>query len=275
MWLLFDQEQYWFCAIKNGRPSVPILQFCLRNSTLLMLTLSKTFYIVKFCTEFCFTIILSAFQCCFSYKHRTNPLSQLYSVLILCFQMSVEASEEFESQQELQNDYESQDDRSNDDAGQDPDQEDQDQDGQDEDHDNSFIIKLRGLPWTVTNKDIVNFLKDIAIADGENGVHLITYSRNSTRPNGEAFVVCASENDYKKSFYYNKKTIGKRYIESKLHGVGGVGLVRFFLNKNFFHSFQCSTWRFRKYYAKTKHCSTRHRCQIERTTVAGHWGGNC
>lgn len=129
--------------------------------------------------------------------------------------MSVEAGEEFEPQQELQNDYESQDDRSNDDQGQDPDQEDQDQDGQDEDHDNSFIIKLRGLPWTVTNKDIVNFLKDIAIADGENGVHLITYSRNSTRPNGEAFVVCASENDYKKSFYYNKKTIGKRYIESK------------------------------------------------------------
>lgn len=80
----------------------------------------------------------------------------------------------------------------------------------------SFIIKLRGLPWTVTNKDIVNFLKDIAIADGENGVHLITYSRNSTRPNGEAFVVCATEDDYKKSFYYNKKTIGKRYIESKL-----------------------------------------------------------
>lgn len=127
--------------------------------------------------------------------------------------MSVETSEEFGFQQELQNENESQDARSNDEQGQE--QDDQDQDGQDEDHDNSFIIKLRGLPWTVTNKDIVNFLKDIAIADGENGVHLITYSRNSTRPNGEAFVVCASEDDYKKSFYYNKKTIGKRYIESK------------------------------------------------------------
>lgn len=120
--------------------------------------------------------------------------------------MSVDTKDEY-GEQQMKNDYDNQDDPSNDGN-------DQDHDGQDDDHDNSFIIKLRGLPWTVTNKDIVNFLKDIAIADGENGVHLITYSRNSTRPNGEAFVVCASENDYKKSFYYNKKTIGKRYIES-------------------------------------------------------------
>lgn len=141
----------------------------------------------------------------------------MLSFFVLLFQMSVEASEEFELQeQELQNDNESQGgDQSNDDQGQEQDDPDQ-EGGQDEEHDNSFIIKLRGLPWTVTNKDIVNFLKDIAIADGENGVHLITYSRNSTRPNGEAFVVCASEDDYKKSFYYNKKTIGKRYIESEL-----------------------------------------------------------
>lgn len=128
-------------------------------------------------------------------------------------QMSTEVAEEFGFQQESQNDNDSQENPSNDDQVQD--QNDQEQDGQDDDHDNSFIIKLRGLPWTVTNKDIVNFLKDIAIADGENGVHLITYSRNSTRPNGEAFVVCATEDDYKKSFYYNKKTIGKRYIESE------------------------------------------------------------
>lgn len=125
--------------------------------------------------------------------------------------MSAEVGEEFQFQEELANDNENQDDPGNEDDAQD--QAGPEQDGQDEDHDNSFIIKLRGLPWTVTNKDIVNFLKDIAIADGENGVHLITYSRNSTRPNGEAFVVCASEDDYKKSFYYNKKTIGKRYIE--------------------------------------------------------------
>lgn len=134
--------------------------------------------------------------------------------------MSIEPQDESESQQELENKNEDEDNHAMD---QDPDQ--------DKDHDNSFIIKLRGLPWTVTNKDILNFLKDIAIADGENGVHLITYSRNSTRPNGEAFVVCATEDDYKKSFYYNKKTIGKRYIESKFTKIKEVAIVNILLNE--------------------------------------------
>ena len=82
--------------------------------------------------------------------------------------------------------------------------------------DQSWIIKLRGLPWTVTNQDILDFLDGVEVNDDANGVHLITYARNSTRPNGEAFVVCASEEDYKRAFDFNKKTMGHRYIESKL-----------------------------------------------------------
>lgn len=86
-----------------------------------------------------------------------------------------------------------------------------------ESNDQSFIIKLRGLPWTVTSEDILKFLDGVKVSEEDGGgVHLITYSRNSTRPNGEAFVVCASEDDYKKAFYYNKKNMGHRYIESKL-----------------------------------------------------------
>lgn len=83
--------------------------------------------------------------------------------------------------------------------------------------DSSCIIKLRGLPWTVTSQDIIDFLDGVQVKDDVEGVHLITYSRNSTRPNGEAFVVCATDDDYKKAFFYNKKTMGHRYIESKLY----------------------------------------------------------
>lgn len=79
------------------------------------------------------------------------------------------------------------------------------------------IIKLRGLPWTVTAKDILQFLDGVEVADGEFGVHLITYSRNHTRPNGEAFVECASEEDYKRAFTFDKKTMGHRYIESNFY----------------------------------------------------------
>lgn len=81
---------------------------------------------------------------------------------------------------------------------------------------NSFIIKLRGLPWTVTSEEIREFLKDVEISNGDEGVHLITYSRNGTRPNGEAYVECADEKSFNHAFTYNKKILGHRYIESML-----------------------------------------------------------
>lgn len=76
----------------------------------------------------------------------------------------------------------------------------------------SNIIKLRGLPWNVTAKEIITFLDGVEIVDGENGVHLITSPRDG-RPNGEAFVECNSEGDYTKAFEYHEKMLGHRYIE--------------------------------------------------------------
>lgn len=81
--------------------------------------------------------------------------------------------------------------------------------------DSAWIVKLRGLPWSVTAQDIMDFLCDVEVSGGSNGVHLITYSRNSSRPNGEAFVVCATEDSYNKAFQYNKQSMGHRYIESE------------------------------------------------------------
>lgn len=79
----------------------------------------------------------------------------------------------------------------------------------------AWIVKLRGLPWSVTAQDIMDFLAGVEVSGGPNGVHLITYSRNSSRPNGEAFVVCATEESYHKAFAYNKQSMGHRYIESE------------------------------------------------------------
>lgn len=112
-----------------------------------------------------------------------------------------------------------------------------------ESNDQSFIIKLRGLPWTVTIEDILKFLDGVKVSEEDGGgVHLITYSRNSTRPNGEAFVVCASEDDYKKAFYYNKKNMGHRYIESRF--IALTLMTRYsYLIATSACSFQCSTRR--------------------------------
>lgn len=76
------------------------------------------------------------------------------------------------------------------------------------------IIKLRGLPWNSSSKDVLEFLKDCQVSDGEKGVHLAISHRDG-RPNGEAFVEMASLVDVEKSFEYNKQILGHRYIESK------------------------------------------------------------
>ncbi|XP_055700404.1 heterogeneous nuclear ribonucleoprotein H isoform X2 [Phlebotomus papatasi] len=75
------------------------------------------------------------------------------------------------------------------------------------------IIKLRGLPWNVTVKEIKEFLKDVEFVNGDDGIHLVTSPRDG-RPNGEAFVECASEKDFNLAFEYNKNVMGHRYIES-------------------------------------------------------------
>jgi hypothetical protein len=74
------------------------------------------------------------------------------------------------------------------------------------------VIKLRGLPWNVSVKEILEFLKDVNVKNGEKGVHLAISPRDG-RPNGEAFVECVSEEDFNKSFDYNKNILGHRYIE--------------------------------------------------------------
>lgn len=80
--------------------------------------------------------------------------------------------------------------------------------------DSCHIVKLRGLPWNVSVEDIFEFLKGVEVLRQDNGVHLITSPRDG-RPNGEAFVECASEDDFNKAFDYHKKVMGHRYIESK------------------------------------------------------------
>lgn len=76
------------------------------------------------------------------------------------------------------------------------------------------IVKLRGLPWNSTSKDILDFLKDCQVLGGEKGVHLAISHRDG-RPNGEAFVEFADPADVDKAFDYNKQILGHRYIESK------------------------------------------------------------
>lgn len=97
------------------------------------------------------------------------------------------------------------------------------------------VIKLRGLPWNVTNQEILKFLTDIEVKGGEDGIHLITSPKDG-RPNGEAFIECATEKDFDAAFDHNKKVMGHRYIESEFCCLSKFNLKKKILNENLFIS---------------------------------------
>ncbi|XP_057802430.1 uncharacterized protein LOC131017686 isoform X4 [Salvia miltiorrhiza] len=71
------------------------------------------------------------------------------------------------------------------------------------------VLRLRGLPFTATKEDIINFFKDFDLS--EDKVHLIANSEG--RPAGESFVEFGSPEDSKAAMSKDRMTLGYRYIE--------------------------------------------------------------
>lgn len=78
------------------------------------------------------------------------------------------------------------------------------------------IIRIRGLPWNTTVREICDFFEGVNILNGENGVHLITLATNNTKPLGEAYIELASHEDFELAKSFHKKNLGTRYIEGIL-----------------------------------------------------------
>ncbi|XP_056643648.1 heterogeneous nuclear ribonucleoprotein H-like [Diorhabda carinulata] len=83
------------------------------------------------------------------------------------------------------------------------------------DNDDGFIAKLRGLPWSATQDDILSFFTDsfanCKILGGKSGIHMTT-SREG-RPSGEAFVEFETADDLEMALQKDREHIGNRYIE--------------------------------------------------------------
>ncbi|XP_047942343.1 epithelial splicing regulatory protein 1-like isoform X3 [Salvia hispanica] len=71
------------------------------------------------------------------------------------------------------------------------------------------VLRLRGLPFSATKDDIINFFKDFALS--EDKVHLIANSEG--RPAGESFVEFESPEESKAAMSKDRMTLGYRYIE--------------------------------------------------------------
>lgn len=75
----------------------------------------------------------------------------------------------------------------------------------------SKVVKARGLPWSATAEEVVEFFKPTMVAGGEDGVHF-TLNREG-RPSGECFVELESEDDLAEALKKDHCNMGKRYVE--------------------------------------------------------------
>ncbi|XP_037069007.1 heterogeneous nuclear ribonucleoprotein H2-like [Pollicipes pollicipes] len=74
-----------------------------------------------------------------------------------------------------------------------------------------FVIRVRGLPWSATEDDIIKFFDNVNVKGGTSGIYL-TLSREG-RPSGEAYVELCSEADFEAAKKKHNCTMGHRYLE--------------------------------------------------------------
>eukprot|EP00775_Hariotina_reticulata_P013285 gene13285-13416_t len=74
-----------------------------------------------------------------------------------------------------------------------------------------FVVRLRGLPYTATAADIVQFFQGVQLTDSDDAI-ILTMSVDG-RPTGEAYVELANEAAQAAAMTKHKDLMGTRYIE--------------------------------------------------------------
>merc|ERR1719193_652434 len=76
----------------------------------------------------------------------------------------------------------------------------------------SFVIRMRGLPYAALKNDIMQFFSPVVPSNGEDGIHIVR-DKDIGRPSGIAYVEFDTEADVNTALSMNRKNMGSRYIE--------------------------------------------------------------
>ncbi|XP_031625949.1 uncharacterized protein LOC116342460 [Contarinia nasturtii] len=74
----------------------------------------------------------------------------------------------------------------------------------------SYLVKIRGLPWTATKKDLRDFFAKVHIMNGLDGIHFIADDENNY---GVAYIQLPTRKDYELARKFDRKKLNERYIE--------------------------------------------------------------
>ena len=77
-----------------------------------------------------------------------------------------------------------------------------------EDH---FAVRLRGLPFDVTENQVIEFLSGCKIKNDSNSIRFLVGP--DSRPLGEAFVVLENQEDLANALKHHRESLGHRYVE--------------------------------------------------------------
>mmetsp|Transcript_9882 Transcript_9882/g.14703 ORF Transcript_9882/g.14703 Transcript_9882/m.14703 type:complete len:317 (-) Transcript_9882:229-1179(-) len=75
--------------------------------------------------------------------------------------------------------------------------------------DHTGILRMRGLPFSATDGDIMQFFEEYKLVKES----VVFTFRNDGRPSGEAYVKFQSAEDSKRAMSLNRQSMGSRYIE--------------------------------------------------------------
>lgn len=77
---------------------------------------------------------------------------------------------------------------------------------------NQVIIRMRGLPFTATAEQVLQFFSSACpVTDGTEGILFVRFPDG--RPTGDAFVLFSCEEHAQNALKKHKDILGKRYIE--------------------------------------------------------------
>ncbi|XP_068422630.1 G-rich sequence factor 1 [Clinocottus analis] len=74
-----------------------------------------------------------------------------------------------------------------------------------------YIMHVKGLPWSCTAHELLEFFSECTIRDGAKGIHLMV--DHLGRPSGQAFIEMEHEEDVGKALEKDRQYLGPRYVE--------------------------------------------------------------
>lgn len=75
----------------------------------------------------------------------------------------------------------------------------------------SYVIKMRGLPWSTTVEEILKFFDNCQVKNDKEGVHIIMTREG--RPSGEAYIEMETDKDIEEALKKDREYMGSRYME--------------------------------------------------------------